>query len=188
MKYIHTHREDYVMAFYKKLNILQPRDIIPDDIARSLHIFIKYHDKPSNFQCIGRYKAIMLQQGLTKEEERLHFFHELGHLLRHSGSQLFMPNEFIELQEWDANHFQFYAAMPWHMMRTFDFQSSNIVEDLSESFKVPPAFAEKKLAFVLHKTREYHAHLNYAYYYKTVHPSEEQLIADKQAYYEKQND
>ncbi|MCR6106246.1 ImmA/IrrE family metallo-endopeptidase [Salipaludibacillus agaradhaerens] len=184
MKYIHTHREEYVMSFYKKLNIQQPREIIPSDIAQALHIYIKYHDKPSNFQCVGRYKAIMLQQGLPREEERLHFFHELGHLLRHAGSQLFMPNEFTELQEWDANHFQFYAAMPWHMMRQFDFQSITIVEELSDAFQVPPSFAERKLAFVLHKAQEYQAHLNDTYDYKNTHHLKEQFITDKQAYYE----
>jgi Zn-dependent peptidase ImmA (M78 family) len=143
------------MNFFNRLRIYEPKDICTLSIVKELRIFLRYHSRPSNYERHGNYKAILIEKGLSNQQERLEFFHELGHLLRHSGSQLFMRKEFAELQEWDAKHFEFYAAMPWSMMTQFDLNSPHIIEELSEAFVVPEEFVNKKLEFVHRKHHEY---------------------------------
>lgn len=155
MKYIHTHREDFALAFFNHLKIHVPYEIEPDDIGQKLRIHVLYHHQPTFFISSAGYKAIYLERNISRQEQRLQFFHELGHLLRHSGSRLFMPAAFSDFQEWDARHFEFYAAMPWSMMRQFNLKNPDIVEELSEAFVVPKKFVRKKLLFVREKTDEY---------------------------------
>lgn len=160
MKCIHTHREEYVLKFYKRMKIYKPEDIDLKYISRRLYIYLKWKNEPSRSEQFGRYRAIILQKGLDKKEERLHFFHELGHLLRHAGNQLFMPHSFKELQEWDANLFTFYAAVPFHMLHFFDLHDKDVVKEISESFCVPEEFAYRRINFVLKKIKEYERYFN----------------------------
>lgn len=155
MRYTHTHREEFAIKLFERLEIYEPHQIDPMHIGEKLQVHVKYHNKPSFYESIHPYRAIYLEQGISRERQRLQFFHELGHCLRHSGSQLFMPSSFAELQEWDAKHFEFYAAMPWSMMRKFDLLSPYIVEELRDAFIVPKPFIEKKLLFVQQKSKEY---------------------------------
>ncbi|WP_078597149.1 ImmA/IrrE family metallo-endopeptidase [Evansella clarkii] len=155
MQYIHSHREEWVLRFYKRMQINHPDDIDIKVIARHHRIYLKYHYKPTTFVQMGNYRAINLQYGLTTQEERIHFFHELGHLLRHSGSQLFMTDSFKELQEWDANFFTFYASLPFHMIKDYDFDDKGTIIELSQVFMVPEWFAAKRVEFIKKKTHEY---------------------------------
>ncbi|WP_236611096.1 ImmA/IrrE family metallo-endopeptidase [Halalkalibacterium ligniniphilum] len=65
-------------------------------------------------------KLIAVNSTLEKEVQREQFYHELAHILRHARRQIMMPKAFRELQEWDANNFTRYAALPLHMLREFN--------------------------------------------------------------------
>ncbi|WP_096435946.1 ImmA/IrrE family metallo-endopeptidase [Alteribacter populi] len=155
MNYVHSHREEWVLRFYERMNIFFPSDIDIHSIAYHHRIYIKFWDKPSNYKRLGRFQAIYLQYGLSPEEERIQFFHELGHLLRHSGSQFFMTSSFAELQEWDANLFAFYAALPWHMLKQYDLNNCNTITQVSQEFCVPIEFVDKRMLFIKQKIKDY---------------------------------
>ncbi|MDQ0299688.1 Zn-dependent peptidase ImmA (M78 family) [Salibacterium salarium] len=142
---LHTHREDYVLRLYDRLDIYHPKQIIEKNIARRLHIFLKYHDDGSTYKETGKFRAIILQRGLSPEEHRIQFFHELGHVLRHHGNRLFLPEGFADFLEWDSKLFELYASLPYHMLKNYDWDALDIIEQLSEDFVVPEDFVERRL-------------------------------------------
>lgn len=155
MQYIHTHREEWVLRFYERLKIFEPADIDMHYIAKRHRIYIKFWNKPASFDRIGNYKGINLPYGLSPEDERIQFFHELGHLVRQEGETTFMSPAYEQMQEWDANHFVFYAALPFHMLKEHDLDSKNVVTELSHIFTVPSWFVDKRLKFIQRKSCEY---------------------------------
>ncbi|BAH44570.1 hypothetical protein BBR47_35930 [Brevibacillus brevis NBRC 100599] len=93
----------------------------------------------------GRFKSITIDKRLTTLVQRERFYHELCHILRHSGRQLMMPAAFRELQEWDARNFTRYAALPLHMLKNYDYKQPEILDTLSEQFKVTPELYADRL-------------------------------------------
>ncbi|SFP17299.1 ImmA/IrrE family metallo-endopeptidase [Salibacterium halotolerans] len=141
----HTHREDYVLKMYRYLRIYTPREIDEQIISRRLRIFLKYHDRGSTYKEHGRFRAIYLQRGLTPEDHRIQFFHELGHLMRHDSNRMFISGGLADYLEWDTRLFEMYAALPHHMLRGYDWDAPDIIEQLANDFVVPADFAEKRL-------------------------------------------
>lgn len=82
-----------------------------------------------------------------EEDKRRHFFHELGHIMRHAGSQFQIPESLMELQEFQANSFKLYAAMPAYMLHEFqDIQYLGMYyKVLAEEFKLPISFVKKRI-------------------------------------------
>jgi Zn-dependent peptidase ImmA (M78 family) len=89
-----TALEDWVTKFYKRLKIFRPEDINPAVISRKLSIFLREKSFPSTHQVVGRFRCIVVDSRLSKEEKREAFFHELCHVLRHVGIQSMMPEAF----------------------------------------------------------------------------------------------
>lgn len=99
----------------------------------------------SSFHILGRYRDIVIDVREPKEKHREIFFHELCHILRHAGIQSMMPTAFRELQEWDAQHFTQYAAIPHHMLKYIPFQDHDVVNQMSLIFQVSPELCEMRL-------------------------------------------
>lgn len=100
---------------------------------------------PARFDVYGRYRGIILDDRSTHEEQREQFFHELCHILRHVGHQTMMPKAFRELQEWDAKRFTMYAALPYYMLRKYDFNDEHLIYNLVKDFKVTKELVKKRL-------------------------------------------
>ncbi|WP_335633115.1 ImmA/IrrE family metallo-endopeptidase [Brevibacillus formosus] len=93
----------------------------------------------------GRFKSITIDKRLPSLVQREHFYHELCHILRHAGRQIMMPAAFRELQEWDARNFTRYAALPLHMITVYDFKQPDVLDILSDQFKVTPQLCGERL-------------------------------------------
>ncbi|UFJ42026.1 ImmA/IrrE family metallo-endopeptidase [Brevibacillus humidisoli] len=145
-----TALEAWVVQFYRRLRIEQPEDLAETEIAHSLNIYLSYRDVPSLSYEMGRFKSITIDSRMPSQVQREHFFHELCHLLRHAGRQSMMPAAFRELQERDAHHFTRYAALPLHMLLSFDFRDPGIIENLTERFRVTPELCQKRLEKIRH--------------------------------------
>lgn len=146
MIYSPTDLEVWIAKLYKRLGFHTPYDIKEEIIAYYFHIFLSRKDLPSSCFERGRFKSITIDQRLPVEVQREAFYHELCHLLRHCGWQLgMMPQAFKELQEWDSHRFTSYAAIPYTMLRGYDFNDPNIILTLSDAFKVTPELCEKRI-------------------------------------------
>jgi len=154
LAYSPTPLETCISQFYKQLRILTPEELDEQRIARSLNIHLLYKEIPSMAYEIGRFKSITIDKRLPSQVQREHFYHELCHILRHAGRQIMMPAAFRELQEWDAGNFTRYAALPLHMILKYDYRQPEIVEILSEQFKVTPELCSERL-------RRIHARVNF---------------------------
>jgi len=114
-----TELEKRVKKLYQSHGILSPEDIQEDVIASRLGIKLLYEDSPSLAFEKGQYRCIVIDKTLPVIEQRKHFFHELGHLLRgHAGVQSELPDLFAELQEEQAEHFARYALTPYNMIQS----------------------------------------------------------------------
>lgn len=140
-----TALEDWVTNFYLRLGIRSPGQINETVIARRLNIFIHRKPRSSFNEIYGRYMGISIDSRETLEIQREMFFHELCHILRHSGIQSMMPEAFRELQEWDARNFTLYAAIPYHMLHFIDLEQIDPVGDMAYMFKVSYDLAEERL-------------------------------------------
>jgi Zn-dependent peptidase ImmA (M78 family) len=129
--------DQWVSRFYKRIGIYSPEDINEKAIARALRIHLSYSDKRSFSTEIGNFQLININKDLDKQVQREVFFHELCHILRHSGYQYkIMPTAFREIQEWDAARFTRYAAIPFHMLGHVNWTSTTLIEDMAETFKI----------------------------------------------------
>jgi hypothetical protein len=143
--YYTTALEDWVTNFYSRLRILQPRQINIEYIAKVYDIYINKKPCPSFYFVNGRFRGITVdsrEDGLIQREM---FFHELAHILRHTGVQSMIPNAFRELQEWDARRFTLYASIPHHMLKFIDLDDPYVIEQMSNLFKVTPVLCEERL-------------------------------------------
>ncbi|WP_429844551.1 ImmA/IrrE family metallo-endopeptidase [Brevibacillus sp. FIR094] len=145
LPYSPTPLEIWISQFYKRLGINTPDELDEHRIARSLGIHLFYKEIPSMAYEFGRFKSITIDTRLPSLMQREHFYHELCHILRHSGRQLMMPAAFRELQEWDARNFTRYAALPLHMITGYDFNQPDILDILSDRFKVTPQLCVERL-------------------------------------------
>jgi Zn-dependent peptidase ImmA (M78 family) len=140
-----TALEDWVTAFYKRLKIYTPTQINIEYIARIYEIYIHRKPLPADHKIIGRYRGITIDTRKSKKVQREMFFHEFCHILRHAGIQSMMPEAFRELQEWDANSFVRYAAIPHHMLKFIDFDDPYVIDQMVSLFKVTPELCEERL-------------------------------------------
>ncbi|MDY0396821.1 ImmA/IrrE family metallo-endopeptidase [Virgibacillus halophilus] len=145
MTYTATALEDWITTNYSHQHIKTPQDINLTRIARWHHIYIHYREMPARYDIFGRFKCIVVDKRVSLEEQREQFFHELCHILRHAGHQSMLPEAFRELQEWDANRFVMYAALPYSMVTKYDFENPYLIQDLAYDFKVTEGLCKKRM-------------------------------------------
>lgn len=151
LNYTTTALEDWVSDFYIKNHIYRPKDLMINRIAQKYEIFIHRKAMPARYDIFGRYKAIVLDIRCSVQEQREQFYHELCHILRHCGHQTMMPKAFRELQEWDAEQFTMYAALPYHMLKGYDFENPYLVSLLAEDFNVTEEICCNRLERIYQK-------------------------------------
>ncbi|MFY0545502.1 ImmA/IrrE family metallo-endopeptidase [Brevibacillus sp. H7] len=143
-----TQLEKQVMNLYQSIGIEKPVDIDEVLIASCLGIKLMYERNilPLAYEN-DRVRFIVLDKSLTAMQQRLDFFHELGHLLRgHAGDQTELPDLFSGLQEEQADHFAKYALMPYQMIQNLDFPEyeRDVPYLLSSEFRVPIDLAKER--------------------------------------------
>ncbi|MCR6111795.1 ImmA/IrrE family metallo-endopeptidase [Bacillus sp. A301a_S52] len=154
MKYYPTPLEQWIWQLYKRISITEASEISEEAFCHYFRIYLFKKSLSSFSYEQHRYKAITIDDRLSIHEQREVFFHELCHLLRHAGWQFRdMPLAFKELQEWDANRFVSYAALPVHMVAQYDLQHPDIIQILAEAFKVTPELCEKRLTRIVERAK-----------------------------------
>lgn len=136
-----TFLEDYVSTLYQNIGIFTPEDINIKKIARRFNILLTFSEIDSFMTNIGPVTCINIDSRLNEIEQREAFFHELCHSLRHVGNQTKLPKSFLDYQEWDAQRFTLYASMPYHMVKTRQWDNPSALQRV---FKVPYHLCEKR--------------------------------------------
>ncbi|RPF57023.1 uncharacterized protein DUF955 [Aquisalibacillus elongatus] len=137
--------EDWITNWYIHNKIMTSQDMNINQISLKHGIFLHRKPMTARYDVFGRYKGIVIDSRERVEIQREQFFHELCHILRHSGRQTMMPEAFRELQERDARHFTLYASLPAHMIKTYDFTNEFIIETLADNFKVRKELVTERL-------------------------------------------
>ncbi|MEB1806338.1 MAG: ImmA/IrrE family metallo-endopeptidase [Bacillaceae bacterium] len=145
--YYTTPLEDWVHTLYERNGIYSTEDLDEEIIADSLNILLSNSESESHYIVTDFFNMIVVDSRLSYGEQREVFFHELCHVLRHSGRQTMMPNAFRELQEAQTKNFQLYATMPFSMIRNLVLPNyeTEIIAFLSDRFKVSYNLAALRL-------------------------------------------
>jgi Zn-dependent peptidase ImmA (M78 family) len=153
--------ENFVSILYIKLGIFYPNEINEQHIASRLEIELVYSRFRSYADESDGFKIINVHKYLDAIQKREVFFHELGHLLLHGGDQRYVPKMFRDWQEWAANRFTRYAAIPYHMLKFIDFSRSrtHILLQMQEMFKVSEKLCLERLEQIERNTRKNHAYI-----------------------------
>lgn len=143
-----TDLEKRIMKLYETISIKNPSEIGEKLIASRLNIILLYQYEIIPFAHENEHgQFIVLDNTLPEIQQRMDFFHELGHLFRgHEGNQTELPELFRGLQEEQAEHFTMYAMMPISMIQKL--QLPEYDRDfpilLANEFKVPTDFARER--------------------------------------------
>lgn len=90
---------------------------------------------------------LFLNSQLNEQQRRADFFHELCHPVMHCGNQRKLPDMFVEKQEFQADVFQLYSAMPYYLIQALPLcETDNETIGLwSEEFKLPHSLVGARL-------------------------------------------
>lgn len=143
--YFRTPLEQWIEEQYLLNGILTPHDLDIDKIAMLFGVDIIYHDNSPFSE--NEDKVIFLDRRDDYIEQRKIFFHELCHVIRHSGDQRRMPELFREAQEYDANQFALYAMIPFYMLEQMQLpvNRSQVISLLVSEFHVYLDFVKLRL-------------------------------------------
>ncbi|WP_338749884.1 ImmA/IrrE family metallo-endopeptidase [Bacillus sp. FJAT-52991] len=139
--------EDYIFSLYQSIHINEPNQLDLKVIASRLGINIDYVNSSSKTLYAPQEALILIDRRLTVEKQWQDFGHELGHLLRHCGSQLTLPPPFIEMQEWQANNFMYHFCVPSFMLEkiSFPWRKKEVIAVIAHTFNVDTEFALERL-------------------------------------------
>ncbi|MHA6484519.1 ImmA/IrrE family metallo-endopeptidase [Paenibacillus sp. strain BS8-2] len=142
-----TELELWICQKYQESGIVTPADLDLDHIADIFCSIVRTTGGKTKVYYDDVVGIIYLNQYDGASKQRADFFHELCHPAMHAGSQLGLPQLFIELQEAQAGAFQQYAAMPYYMLaeikpcHTYD-EYYNLLADV---FRLPLPFVVKRI-------------------------------------------
>ncbi|SFP09316.1 ImmA/IrrE family metallo-endopeptidase [Salibacterium halotolerans] len=153
---MHTHREDFVIDLYEGLNIEAPDQINEENIAQKLDIKLTFWRHPSKHDMLLGSPEIYICTRVPKEYQRLHFFHELGHILRHVDVNRFVDpaSMFSNWIESDARLFEYYASLPYHMLKHYNLSDSTVIDTVVEDFVIPRTYVNKRIAHVMQQLKQ----------------------------------
>lgn len=151
--YFETPLEQWIRNKYIRHQILFPTDLDIEHIAQSFGIELIFESCPPFSDT--EEAVIFLDKRSDELTRRTVFYHELCHVLRHSGDQRRMPRLFREAQEADADAFLLYAAIPYYMLKSLELPGtrSEVAEFIAMTFQVTPTLAAQRLNQIMR--REY---------------------------------
>ncbi|MEK3882378.1 ImmA/IrrE family metallo-endopeptidase [Paenibacillus sp. PL2-23] len=159
-----TELEKWICQKYHDNGIKTPADMDLDYIGEIFNTYITYKSEGDARVIYDDFVGglIFLNIHDSDAQQRLKFFHELGHPALHAGSQDKLPSLFVELQEAQAGAFQQYAALPYFMLaeispcHTFD----EYFTHLSEAFRLPRSFVQRRIDQVKRRILQGHQDRN----------------------------
>lgn len=138
--------EEYITKVYKQNDINSPHDLDISKISDIWSIHLEYTNTTRAFaQWNSSTRFIFLPNKLSKAEQRVAYFHELCHVLRHAGNQRTMSKAFRDLQEDQAEQFVLFASMPYYLICDHLEESPSVI---AEEFRMPQHYVQKRLSYI----------------------------------------
>ncbi|WP_026701473.1 ImmA/IrrE family metallo-endopeptidase [Salibacterium aidingense] len=152
---IQTELEQWIQKEYEERGITSLDDLTIENLCSQFNVDLVSGSRGSKSFASNdsRYYLIFLNRDQPIQKQRLDFFHELGHVLKHVGDQRIMPIMFREYLENKAYQFTLYASMPKYIIEP---HLSKEVRVIAELFKMPLHIVESRveqLSRNLHSTR-----------------------------------
>ncbi|WP_054023672.1 ImmA/IrrE family metallo-endopeptidase [Bacillus sp. FJAT-28004] len=150
--YRSTDIEIWLTNLYKYHGIFSPSDLTIKSVSEIFNIAVNFYSGPCFAEWEeGGYSLIFINNKMSDEEQRMEFFHELCHPLRHTGIQGNMPIMFQELQEAQASQFQLVASMPIYLLSEIQPERhwQDYIHSIAEAFHYPVDFVESRLQQVI---------------------------------------
>lgn len=143
MNYQTSLLEDWIYQCYKRIGINSPDQLDVQIIADRLGIQLEFWEVSSRLYN----RKLIIDSRLTPEEQWQDFAHEICHKLRHAGNHMVMSDMFLELQEFQANHFVLHFCVPTFMLRKLNFRKSRkeVIYLIANTFGVTYKLSEKRL-------------------------------------------
>lgn len=143
--YSPSETEDIVCDLYQLHGIEHASQLDLDFVAAIWETEIWQYPFPSQAIWDSPKNVICLNSISDPYQRRAEFFHELGHIALHVGSQAGLHQLFIELQEWQADRFQLIAAMPYYLLPKPTRTWEQYVVLLAETFRMPYTVAQRRV-------------------------------------------
>ena len=137
--------EERTYRLLNELDISNPSEINLETICSHLNVDLLYCNIRSHTTKTesGRYQ-IFVDYNFPQREQREIIAHELCHILNHTGNQLFMSREFIQLQESQTERFSGYLLIPFYMIDELPDYQDQAIYYIAETFNVSLQLARTK--------------------------------------------
>jgi Zn-dependent peptidase ImmA (M78 family) len=142
MNYRSSLLEDWIKNFYYSIDIYHAHQLDFLDIAARLGLVVSFEEMSSRFYD----GEIIIEDRLSSQEQWQDFAHELCHVLRHAGNQIYMPKMFLELQENQAIYFAYHFCIPTFMLLKLEMPNhrNQAIYYLANTFNVTNKFASQR--------------------------------------------
>lgn len=142
--------EKRILKLYTRHGIRTPGDITLYVFDYVLPVHVVYRAGSALAIDTDYEHTVFVDGHLSLPERRVRVAHEIGHLLLHSGVQIWTPPVWRGKQEWQAARFAMYALAPSPMLlkeiRGVKYECRGaMVADLAELFGITESFMDERL-------------------------------------------
>lgn len=138
--YIPNRLEQKAANYLKSLKILEPTQMNIENLCMLENLDYK-KGNTSSYIVVNNYRLVTINKFKDVKQQQFEFLHELSH--NHFEHNLMDPKQLdVESQ---ADLFAQYLAIPSHMFTYIDFNSSNLIKEISELFIIPEDIVFKRL-------------------------------------------
>lgn len=155
-----TWLEEKAYNLLQELEIESPQQINLEMICYSHKVDLLYTNTRS-YSTIHPTKngwyQLYINYSIPKRQQREIIAHELGHILYHSGNQLFMERSFINLQENQTENFVAFLLAPFYMLKDMEIPDYNreSIYFLAEFFNITLPLAKRRYDQLISRQFEY---------------------------------
>lgn len=144
MMHIPTPEESRVSKLLEEYGIFHPWQLQIENVCNVFDIDLEMGLSSTGF-CYMDYKMITLNKRKNEKQRQFEFFHELAHLLFHSGDQDKLPENIVHVQEWQASRLALYLSIPYHMLHYIKMSNPDVIQETSNLFNLPEDVVCKRL-------------------------------------------
>lgn len=166
--YIGNYLEQKASQYLRTLNIRLPSDLNIERICTLENLDYRLGNA-SSYIVVNEYRLITINKQKTPKQQHFEFLHELSH--NHFDHHKYLAR--CDNFEQEACHFSLYLAIPIHMFQFINFESDNLVQEVSDLFNIPEEIAYQRLQNIFDNCN----------YYDIFFTHKKNICSDRRSYY-----